>query len=43
MDFGRKGEHARGSRWAFQLRSHDEPLWPVGITINVGMSLVFAM
>ncbi|CCH30798.1 nitrilase-related carbon-nitrogen hydrolase [Actinosynnema sp. NPDC047251] len=29
--------------WAFQLRSHDEPMWPVGVVINVGMSVVFVL
>lgn len=29
--------------WAFQLRSHDVPLWPVGVVIDTGMSLVFAL
>ncbi|MCO1582540.1 acyltransferase [Crossiella sp. SN42] len=29
--------------WEFQLRSHDTPMWPVGLVINVGMSLVFAL
>ncbi|WP_433259911.1 nitrilase-related carbon-nitrogen hydrolase [Actinosynnema sp. CS-041913] len=27
--------------WGLQLRSHDTPLWPVGLMINVGMSLTF--
>lgn len=27
--------------WAFQLRSHDVPFVPMGIVIDVGMSLVF--
>ncbi|TCO62372.1 nitrilase-related carbon-nitrogen hydrolase [Actinocrispum wychmicini] len=27
--------------WAFQLRSHDVPFWPMGLMIDVGMSLVF--
>ena len=29
--------------WAFQLRSHDTPLWPVGVLIDVGMSAVFVL
>jgi apolipoprotein N-acyltransferase len=29
--------------WAFQLRSHDTPLWPVGIMIDFGMSVVFVL
>src|SRR5262245_31151281 len=29
--------------WPFQLRSHDTPLWPVGILIDAGMALVFAL
>jgi apolipoprotein N-acyltransferase len=29
--------------WAFQLRSHDTPMVPVGLMIDVGMSLVFAL
>ncbi|MCP3803991.1 acyltransferase [Allokutzneria sp. A3M-2-11 16] len=27
--------------WSFQLGSHDTPMWPVGVVMNVGMSLVF--
>ncbi|GAA1032379.1 MULTISPECIES: nitrilase-related carbon-nitrogen hydrolase [Amycolatopsis] len=27
--------------WAYQAHSGDEPLWPFGATIDVGMSLVF--
>ncbi|RKT54870.1 nitrilase-related carbon-nitrogen hydrolase [Saccharothrix australiensis] len=29
--------------WAFQLRSHDTPMLPVGLLIDVGMSLTFAL
>ncbi|MDF5754702.1 nitrilase-related carbon-nitrogen hydrolase [Spongiactinospora sp. TRM90649] len=29
--------------WAFQLRSHDMPMWPAGIMINTGMSAVLAL
>lgn len=29
--------------WAFQLRSHDTPLWPVGLIFNLGTALVFAL
>lgn len=29
--------------WAFQLRSHDTPLWPVGVMIDAGMSVVFLL
>jgi apolipoprotein N-acyltransferase len=29
--------------WAFQLHSHDTPLWPVGVMIDVGMSVVFTL
>src|SRR4051794_8872276 len=29
--------------WAFQLRSYDTPMWPVGLMINIGMSLVFVL
>jgi apolipoprotein N-acyltransferase len=29
--------------WAFQLRSHDTPLWPIGIMIDVGLSVVFVL
>lgn len=29
--------------WAFQLRSHDTPLWPVGVMIDVGMTVVFVL
>ncbi|MEV6846718.1 nitrilase-related carbon-nitrogen hydrolase [Actinoplanes sp. NPDC051411] len=29
--------------WAFQLHSHDEPMVPVGLTINIGMSLTFVL
>lgn len=29
--------------WDFQLHSHDEPMFPIGIIINVGSSLVFML
>jgi apolipoprotein N-acyltransferase len=29
--------------WAFQLRSHDEPMLPIGLMINIGCSLLFAL
>jgi apolipoprotein N-acyltransferase len=29
--------------WAFQVHSHDEPMVPVGLTINIGMSLTFVL
>jgi apolipoprotein N-acyltransferase len=29
--------------WAFQLHSHDEPMVPVGLTIDIGMSLTFVL
>lgn len=29
--------------WVFQSRSHDTPLWPIGVLIDVGMSVVFTL
>ncbi|OXM68520.1 nitrilase-related carbon-nitrogen hydrolase [Amycolatopsis vastitatis] len=29
--------------WAFQLRSHDTPLWPIGLLIDAGLAAVFAV
>jgi len=29
--------------WEFQLRSHDTPLWPIGVMIDAGCALVFAV
>jgi apolipoprotein N-acyltransferase len=29
--------------WAFQLRSHDTPLWPIGVMIDAGLALVFTL
>jgi apolipoprotein N-acyltransferase len=29
--------------WAFELHSHDMPMWPVGLMISIGMSLVFVL
>ncbi|MET8763536.1 nitrilase-related carbon-nitrogen hydrolase [Lentzea sp. NPDC004782] len=32
-----------GNTWVLQLRSHDTPMWPVGIMIDVGCSLIFVV
>lgn len=29
--------------WGFQLRSHDTPMWPVGVMIDVGCALIFTV